>query len=223
MRTILILMSVLCLSACEKVPQKTESMLRLESVKREQKDLVDRAFAVWENEVGEDPLSRLPQLQYAKEITQDAARVFANANITGIEQPRLQELENRFDALRPALAEYAFDLLSNVAGQTIALREQISEIKSQSYAASKEQDIESVVAHIAEKYNQSIKDCCLNELMLVNGLLRQENSDVYKELRITIYNVITHQEEILDEAARGEAYLKELAALRSQLDAIDAI
>ena len=211
------------LVGCDRTPPKTESMLRLEALKRQQQEHVEKALSILDNDVGDNPLTNLAQLKYAREVTINAAAVFKNANVVGIKQPRLEMLEKRFADIRPLLANHSFELLRSVAQQTVDLRERLSEIKSQSYVTSNEQDINGLVEHLAEQYNKDIKQCCLNDLTFIDELLWQPNDDTYLSLRKYIGRVTTHQEQILREENRGGAYFNELEQLYLRLSEANAI
>lgn len=200
--------------ACDKQPQKTESMLRFERTQQQQKVLVEKATLVLNRDVLEDPISNLSDLLFAKELSIQAADVYRQANVVGIAQPNLVELEQRIIAFYPSLAEHAVSLLSEVADKSISLKEQLYDLKSQSYAANQRQGGADVATYLGSKYNQDIKTCCLDTLASIRFLLKQNKQSNYIRLDKLIKNVVSDQEEILYQEGKVNMYKEQLAELQ---------
>lgn len=218
------LFAVLCLSvvlinlsACNKAPVKTESMLRFERVVSEQQSLIAQANKVLDDEVGNQPIENLSQLLFAKKLKYDSAAVFKDAGISGVEQPELIRLEQRIAHYQPTIAKSASEILIILAQKTITLREELIELRSQSYAANLETGDVGMSSYLGDLYKQDIDSCCLSKLADMKLFLADAPRD-YDPLKKSLGKVVYSQEAIFTGTLSGKDYLDSLIVLQSDLE-----
>lgn len=205
-------------AACSKAPVKTESMIRFDKAVKEQQVLIDKANSVISMQVGDDPITNIAYLAYAKEISQSAEEVFKDANIVDVKQDNLEALKERIDAYQPMLAKHAVTLLYRFTDKSDALRVKKNEIKDLPVLSSKQTSQEELIKYQRGLYNDDVIECCLDKLQRIAALLDGKSNEDVLTLQKLILNVNKDQRIISRDENMSQSYRIALQQLKMNLE-----
>ena len=210
MKKAYLIIVLILVAACDDNSQKlTESQLRFNKAKAEQKVLIDKAVAVLDQKLSGDLLIDLSHLIYAKEVMFRAEQVFIDAKIIGITAPELVILKKRLSAFNKPVAEKSLTLLSISLDKTLAFRRKVLDMPLVPLGESASKST-SMISYMGDDYNKSLTTCCFDYLDNLEIFLRGTDSAQYTNIRRLILNVENDLTKILEDENLISVYQQKL-------------
>ena len=177
-------------TACDKAPEKTDSMIRRDTADAQSQALIDKAMQLTSQSTFKNPSAHLDDLVIIQNLLRESRQLYRQAKITDWDNPELTALESQLQSLNKPLALESLNAVSTAIDKSIAFKQKKADVESlpvYDNSVAKR----ALYTHL-EKLNSDLESCCLDKILLINRFLRTEQNKYYDVIKLghnTLYNM----------------------------------